>query len=108
MMHHHHTANDVMGWAGELHQLAENCAAIWKGTKFPDWDPACLDLSVFTKPDPPQEQKVDGPSPPERHPDHKTAAWALFHLPNSKVRMLVIQDMLKNLDVDLHFPLLGY
>ncbi|EXF86399.1 hypothetical protein CFIO01_00096 [Colletotrichum fioriniae PJ7] len=29
MMMHHHLANDVNGWAGELHQLAENCAAIW-------------------------------------------------------------------------------
>jgi len=28
MMHHHHYANDVMGWAGEMHQLADNCAAI--------------------------------------------------------------------------------
>lgn len=85
MMHHHHTANDVMGWAGELHQLAENCAAIWKGTNPPSWDPACLDLSLFTKPAPPEAQKVDGPPSPERHPDHKKAAWALFHLPKSKV-----------------------
>lgn len=48
MMHHHHWANDVMGWAGELHQLAENCAAIWKPREtpaLPSWDPACLDLS---------------------------------------------------------------
>ncbi|KXH36821.1 hypothetical protein CSAL01_01191 [Colletotrichum salicis] len=28
-MMHHHLANDVTGWTGELHQLAENCAAIW-------------------------------------------------------------------------------
>ncbi|KAI3557030.1 hypothetical protein CABS01_10268 [Colletotrichum abscissum] len=29
MMMHHHLANDVNGWAGEMRQLAENCAAIW-------------------------------------------------------------------------------
>lgn len=86
VMHHHHAANDVMGWAGELHQLAENCAAIWNKTAFPTWDPACLDLSLFTKPDYPADQQVDGPSPPQKHPDHKRAQWLLFHLPKSKVR----------------------
>ncbi|KAK4034223.1 hypothetical protein C8A01DRAFT_39281 [Parachaetomium inaequale] len=48
MMHHHHYANDVMGWAGTLHQLAKNCAATWESPEnpaLPPWDPACLDLS---------------------------------------------------------------
>ncbi|KAL0930165.1 acyl transferase [Colletotrichum truncatum] len=91
MMHHHHYANDVMGWAGELHQLAENCAAVWKSPGNPDlphWDPACLNLSRITKPDPPEEQLVNGPVPPLRHPDHRPGQWLLFHLPKSKAAEL--------------------
>lgn len=89
MMHNHHTANDVMGWASMLHQLAENCAAIHKGpgpgTVFPRWDPACLDLSMFTKATLPDHLQVDGPVSPEKHPGHKKSQWLLFHLPKSKV-----------------------
>jgi hypothetical protein len=91
MMHHHHYANDIMGWAGEFHQLAENCAAIWKNPESPQlpaWDPACLDLTRITKPDPPADQQVDGPVAPLRHPDHKPAEWLLFHLPKSKTAEL--------------------
>ncbi|KAI0847425.1 transferase family-domain-containing protein [Daldinia vernicosa] len=88
VMHHHHYANDVMGWAGELHQLAENCAALWKSQetpKLPPWDSACLDLSRVTKPDPPEDQRINGPTtPPLRHPDHRAGQWLLFHLPKSK------------------------
>jgi hypothetical protein len=67
MMHHHHYANDIMGWAGELHQLTENCAAIWHDAKnpaLPTWDRACLDRSRVTKPDLPEDQQVDGPVQP--------------------------------------------
>ncbi|KAK3685294.1 hypothetical protein B0T22DRAFT_517314 [Podospora appendiculata] len=89
MMHHLHCVNDVMGWAGELHQLAENCAAVWKSWDnpvLPDWDPACLDNSRTTKPDAPEDQQVDGPALPSRHVDHKTGGqWLLFHLPKSKM-----------------------
>ncbi|KAG9255119.1 uncharacterized protein F5Z01DRAFT_75111 [Emericellopsis atlantica] len=93
MMHHHHYANDIMGWAGEMHQLADNCAAIWKSSEdipasLPAWDPACLDLSRVTVADPPEEQRVDGPVSPLRHPDHKTGQWLLFHLPRSKTEEL--------------------
>lgn len=93
MMHHHHYANDIMGWAGEMHQLAENCAAIWRSSEdnpasLPAWDPACLDLSRVTVADPPEEQRVDGPVPPLRHPDHRTGQWLLFHLPKSKTEEL--------------------
>lgn len=87
MMHHHHMGNDVMGWAGEFHQLAENCAAIWNKTSFPPWDPACLDVSAFTKKEYPTEQQVDGPPAPQKHPRHKKAQWLLFHLPRSKVTL---------------------
>ncbi|KPM43173.1 hypothetical protein AK830_g3391 [Neonectria ditissima] len=91
MMHHHHYGNDIMGWAGELHQLAENCAAIWKSPQSPDlppWDPACLDRSRITKPDLPADQQVDGPVPPLRHADHRVGQWLLFHLPKSKTAEL--------------------
>lgn len=86
MMHHHHAGNDVMGWAGELHQLAENCAAIWNKTAFPTWDPACLDVSPFTKREYPADEQIDGPPAPQKHRDHKKSQWLLFHLPKSKVR----------------------
>lgn len=92
VMHHHHYANDIMGWAGALHQLAENCAAIWKCPDKPDlppWNPACLDNSITTAPDPPEEQRVDGPVPPPRHPDHKPGQLLLlFHLSKSKAAEL--------------------
>lgn len=75
-----------MGTAGFIHQLAENCAAIWKQDEslFPSWDPACLDVSLFRR-EVPEEKQVDGPSPPQRDPGHKKSAWLLFHLPKSKV-----------------------
>lgn len=68
IMHNHHYSNDAMGWAGELHQLAENSAAIWNAAEtespaFPPWDPACLDLSRLTAPDLPEDQLVDMPVP---------------------------------------------
>jgi hypothetical protein len=100
MMHHHHYANDVMGWAGELHQLADNCAALWRasagkpdisevaGANLPPWDPGCLDLSRLTKPDPPENQRINGPTPPLRHPDHRVGQWLLFHLPKNKAAEL--------------------
>ena len=93
MMHNHHTANDVMGWSGVLHQLAENCAAMHKGpgAVSPSWDPACLDLSMFTKPHVPDHLQVDVPAAPEKHPDHKSSQWLLFHLPKSKVRETILE-----------------
>ncbi|KAL4937994.1 hypothetical protein BDV06DRAFT_215445 [Aspergillus oleicola] len=50
IMHQHHYANDVTGWAGPTHQLAENYYAIVNQTHSPPWDPACLDLSRFSNP----------------------------------------------------------
>ncbi|KAE8420190.1 transferase [Aspergillus pseudocaelatus] len=88
IMHHHHYANDVLGWAGFTHQLAENCYAIVNQTPFPTWDIACLDRSRLTKPEVPEEAKVDGPASPERHPDHTVAVSLLFHLPKSKAAEL--------------------
>ncbi|KAH6616121.1 acyltransferase [Chaetomium sp. MPI-SDFR-AT-0129] len=93
-MHHHHYANDVMGWSGFTHQLAENCRAAFASNNtatavaFPAWDPACLDLSRLTKSEVPEASKVDGPPPQERHPDHKVGQFLLFHLPKSKAAEL--------------------
>ncbi|KAF5497672.1 Acyltransferase BOA11 [Colletotrichum siamense] len=95
MMHHHHFSGDIMAWSGQLHQLAENCNAIWaaRGTgsapKFPAWDPACLDFSLTTKADLPASQQVDGPSAaPERNAAYRPSKRLLFHLPKSKMAKL--------------------
>ncbi|PWY85041.1 hypothetical protein BO70DRAFT_379138 [Aspergillus heteromorphus CBS 117.55] len=87
-MHHHHYANDVMGWTGFTHQLAENCNAIFTNPAFPKWDPACLDLSRITKQEPPEEAKVAGPAPAEHPPNHRSEVSLLFHLPASKAAEL--------------------
>ncbi|KAL4904160.1 hypothetical protein BDW74DRAFT_155194 [Aspergillus multicolor] len=87
-MHHHHYANDVMGWAGLTHQLADNCYAILKNTPFPEWDSANLDLSRLTKPDPPETELIDGPPQPQRHPEQLDGISLLFHLPKSKAAEL--------------------
>ncbi|TPX18571.1 uncharacterized protein E0L32_002428 [Thyridium curvatum] len=86
--HHHHYANDVMGFSGELHQLADNCSAVWNSRDLPPWNPACLDLSRATKEDLPKDQLIDGPSTPLKHPDHKPSQFVIFHLPKSKAAKL--------------------
>lgn len=87
-MHHHHWSNDVMGWAGYTHQLAENCYAFLNGTPYPSWDLACLDVSHLCKKEPPVEDKIEGPPAQVRHPDHTKAVSLLFHLPKSKAAEL--------------------
>ncbi|GKT46986.1 trichothecene 3-O-acetyltransferase TRI101 [Colletotrichum spaethianum] len=87
-IHSHHYAADVMGWAGFADQLAENCYAFTNGTAYPTWDPACQDVSRLLKPEPPEEEKVEGPQPPDRHPDHIGSSSYLFHLPKSKAARL--------------------
>lgn len=86
--HMHHYANDAMGWAGLIHQLAENCYAIENKTPYPTWDQSCNDLSIVCKPDPPAEQSIDGPPAPQLHPDQKPGQCILFHLPKSKAAEL--------------------
>ncbi len=88
IMHHHHYSNDVMGWAGEAHQWAENCYAVANKTPFPTWDPANNDLSRLTKKPPPLEEQIEGPPEPQRHPDHVVGQSLLFHLPTSKAAEL--------------------
>ncbi|KAI0024626.1 transferase [Xylariomycetidae sp. FL0641] len=91
IIHHHHYTNDVMGWAGFVHQLAENCNNFFHGKSelsTANWSPACLDRSSVDKPEPPEDKKVDGPPPPQRHPDHIEAHSLLFHLPKSKAKEL--------------------
>ncbi|KAK1639831.1 hypothetical protein BDP81DRAFT_391885 [Colletotrichum phormii] len=87
-IHHHHYSQDAMAWAGFIHELVENCSAFSRGTAYHSWDPACNDVSRFLKPEPPEEEKIDGPPPPDRHPDHKVGICLLFHLPKSKAAQL--------------------
>lgn len=87
-MHHHHYSNDALGWAGYTRQLAENCFAAFNNTAFPTWDPKNLDLSLLVKKEPCEDQKIDGPPAPERHPDHVQGVALLFHLPKSKAAEL--------------------
>ncbi|KAK1144060.1 hypothetical protein N8T08_005722 [Aspergillus melleus] len=87
-MHHHHYANDVMGWAAYTHQLAEHCKAIVNNTTPPPWDPTLLDRSRLLKPEPPEENKINGPPQPEMHPAHTESVSLLFHLPKSKAAEL--------------------
>ncbi|KAK3317141.1 transferase family-domain-containing protein [Cercophora scortea] len=74
--HHHHYANDAMGWSGFVHQLADNCRAIMaNNTSFPPWNPSCLDNTRFTAPQP-------------RNPALRPCSYLLFHLPKSKALAL--------------------
>ncbi|GES59981.1 acyl transferase [Aspergillus terreus] len=86
--HMHHYANDAMGWSGFIHQLAENCYAIRHGAPLSAWDPVCNDVAIVCRPDPPVEQRVNGPPPPDLHPDQKPGQCLLFHLPKSKAAEL--------------------
>ncbi|KAI5859536.1 acyltransferase [Durotheca rogersii] len=86
-MHSHHYANDAMGWSHFTHQLADNCAAIAKGTPAPAWDPEAVEHTRFIAPDVPEESKVDGPVAAERYP-HPPFSSLLFHLPKSKAEEL--------------------
>ncbi|KAJ6106721.1 hypothetical protein N7512_010238 [Penicillium capsulatum] len=87
-MHHHHCANDLLGWAGFTHQLAENCYAIRNGTPFPHWDMACLDLGRFSRPVVPKEMEVDGPGAPPLRPNPPPAEALLFCLSKDKAAEL--------------------
>jgi hypothetical protein len=84
----HHYANDAMGWANFVHQLAENCNSVVNRTAPPPWDPANLDATRFTALDFPSESKVDGPTRPDRHPLLREHSSLLFHLPMSKAQEL--------------------
>ncbi|CAJ2512967.1 Uu.00g010860.m01.CDS01 [Anthostomella pinea] len=86
-MHSHHYASDVMSWSNFTHQLADNCYAIANSTPFPPWDPKCNDVARFTR-DLPEEELVDGPPIPQRHPDHPEQQCILVHLPKSKANQL--------------------
>ncbi|EHK26104.1 uncharacterized protein TRIVIDRAFT_35703 [Trichoderma virens Gv29-8] len=87
-MHHHHYSNDVMGWAGYTRQLAENCFAAFNKTAYPTWAPKNMDLSLLSKAEPPEDQKIEGPPAPKRHPGHVQGIALLFHLPKSKAAEL--------------------
>ncbi|KAH6658090.1 transferase family-domain-containing protein [Truncatella angustata] len=95
-MHHHHCANDVMGWASFTHQLAENCYAIVKNATFPTWNPSCLDRSRFIRKEVPEEAKTDAPPARENHPDLRPIDLLLFRLPLSKAARLKKMAMPKD------------
>ncbi|KAL4811961.1 hypothetical protein BDW67DRAFT_179148 [Aspergillus spinulosporus] len=78
---------DLKPWS-LAHQLAENCHAILSDTPFAPWDPANLDLSRLTKPEPAEEDKVDGPAPSQPNKDQLPVIALLFHLPRSKAAEL--------------------
>lgn len=90
IMAHHHYANDVMGWSGFTHQLAENCYAYFNQTPFPPWDSAWLDISRLIKTEVPEELKIDASPMPDRHPAQISTEMRLFHLPKSKAAELKI------------------
>ncbi|KAM0339008.1 hypothetical protein ACHAPU_011109 [Fusarium lateritium] len=95
-MHHHHYTNDVMGWAGFTHQIAENCYAFVNNTRFPDWDSLNLDVSRLIKQQPSEDEKINGPPPKERHPSHQVGVSLLFHLPKGKASELKAKAMPNN------------
>lgn len=76
-----------MGWSNFTRQLAENCYAVCNGTSFPPWDPACIDVSRFTR-HVPESARVDGPAAAPKHPGHLDQQALLFHLPKSKAAAL--------------------
>ncbi|KAI1651896.1 transferase family-domain-containing protein [Daldinia loculata] len=87
-MHFHHYACDVMGMSGFVEQLADNCYAIVNNTPFPPWSDNHFGVPHFIKDLPPEDQMIDGPPQPQRHPDHIGATMYLFHLPKSKAAEL--------------------
>lgn len=87
-MHSHHYASDVMGWSNFTAQLADHCRAIAQtGTPPPPWDPAAIDVTRFVR-NVPEADRVDGPAPAPRHPDHPPQQAVLFHLPASRAARL--------------------
>ncbi|KAK8136733.1 Acyl transferase [Apiospora sp. TS-2023a] len=94
--HLHHWAADLVGWRNFTRQLSDNCRAIWDARangglpQWPSWDPACIDVSRFTK-QLPADQLVDGPPVAPRHkdlPPQDQFEAVLFHLPKSKAAAL--------------------
>ncbi|KAK4202636.1 hypothetical protein QBC40DRAFT_294691 [Triangularia verruculosa] len=87
-MHHHHFANDVIGWVGYTTQLSRICQAISRrDTPIPSFPESCLDNSRLNPPSP----VSDTPLPPleytPRDPTKKGVSL-LFHLPQSKAAAL--------------------
>jgi hypothetical protein len=94
--HMHHAANDAQGWVGFALQLAENCHAFVTGGPYPEWDPACLDVSRFSVPPLPESgegvdrqqlARVDLSMPRPRRGRGRHQSL-LFHLPKAKAAQL--------------------
>ncbi|GKT87063.1 acyl transferase [Colletotrichum tofieldiae] len=86
-IHSHHYAADVMGWAGFVHQFAENCYAFAKGTAYPTWDPACQDVSRLLKPEPPRRKRWTALSRPTGIPITSAPLHTSSTSPKAKLRV---------------------
>lgn len=101
MVQAHHYCNGIAGWSAYVQQIAENCCAVAKGTKFPSFDPRCLDRSLFTslgyeKPSPSVGGEEDARAEAQPHtsprteppPKRRPQQSLLFHLPQSRATHL--------------------
>jgi Transferase family len=86
-VHKHHAALDIAGTTSLVHQIADNCYSILKGTPQPSWDERLMDRSRFIS-KVADEDLVDPPAAPKRHPAWYPCSWLLFHLPQSKAAEL--------------------
>ncbi|KAK4667333.1 hypothetical protein QC763_308315 [Podospora pseudopauciseta] len=89
-MHHHHFANDVIGWVGYTTQLSKICQALSRSRPIPPFPLSCLDNSALNPPSntPPSSDKPIKPqvyNPPD---PTKKGVSLLFHLPASKAAAL--------------------
>ncbi|KAK0674637.1 hypothetical protein QBC41DRAFT_351863 [Cercophora samala] len=102
-MHHHHFANDVIGWVGYTTQLSHICQAISRSTPIPSFPLSCLDNSALNPPSttttPPSS---NNPIPTQVYtpPDPtKKGVSLLFHFPASKaaaLKSLALSDLAKS------------
>ncbi|KAF1919406.1 transferase [Ampelomyces quisqualis] len=92
-VHSHHWSNGLAGATYFFKQLAENCYALKKSTKFPSFDPRCLNRSLFgvpgfDRPSLPTQPQIDAPPRAHRNSEHKPSQSLIFHLPKSKATLL--------------------
>ncbi|KAI0899509.1 transferase family-domain-containing protein [Annulohypoxylon nitens] len=86
-VHQHHAALDMDGTVSLVHQIANHCYSIVKGTAPPSWNEELMDRSRFFS-NVPYEKKIDPPPMPGKSQDWFPCSWLLFHLPQSKAAEL--------------------
>ncbi|CAI6033840.1 unnamed protein product [Clonostachys chloroleuca] len=97
VIHHHHFTNGIDGLNSLMLQLAENCYAILNKTKFPSWDPRCMDRTCYGLPlgfERPSSNsssstykhgvRGEAPSLPHAQSRNRPVHSLIFHLPKSK------------------------